>query len=266
MTTTQKAVDTATTITDSVAAQFSKAAYLGIGRYVAGRYTLTPLEVNTFAKHRLKIFSYYETLASQISDFTVLKAQRDSKQALTVTRIIGQHYGSAICPSVDFEATANDLNQLEAYFVAYKKAIQPHFLLGGYGSDFVINSLDHVFDVKVQTSAWSAGRISKFADMYQHNEGMLMYGISVDELTVYNEIGWWAPWMTSKIQVQVPAKPSPKLPKDVMANTTLATAVEKAMSIGALGVYADDTFRPEQPLTRAQAAVMTEAILRAVGK
>ncbi len=53
---------------------------------------------------------------------------------------------------------------------------------------------------------------------------------------------------------------------DVQASKWYAKNIEKATAAGIMVGYEDGTFRPDQPLTRAEAATIVATLLKKLGK
>jgi Domain of unknown function (DUF1906) len=117
---------------------------------------------------------------------------RDGKAASQEAKLIGQPSGTAIYFAVDYDAQPTDYNAIEAYLRAAAKEV-PGYEVGVYGSYAVVEEMakrgacSHFW----QTYAWSKGKLSKVANLYQYKNGQQLAGHTVDFNDGLGGEGWW---------------------------------------------------------------------------
>jgi hypothetical protein len=107
-----------------------------------------------------------------------------------------------IAYSVDFDTTPGDYAVIDAYFRAIRTVHGGRYLVGAYGEADLI---DHLFaagliDFGWQTYAWSGGRLSNLADLYQYSNNQSLGGAAVDFNRIIDSAAlgaWWAPGDTT---------------------------------------------------------------------
>ena len=152
---------------------------------------LTKQEVQAITASGLFILSIFESSANRASSGASGGAA-DGKAALIEAKSVGQPEESAIYFAVDYDAQPKDYDALEAYFLAAKEQIKP-YKIGGYGSYAVIEELFKrgVIDCGWQTYAWSKGKLSTRANVYQYKNGVAVAGINCDLNKSYGNEGFW---------------------------------------------------------------------------
>jgi hypothetical protein len=107
-----------------------------------------------------------------------------------------------IAYSVDFDTTPGDYAVIDAYFRAIRQVHGGRYLVGAYGEADLI---EHLFaagliDFGWQTYAWSGGRLSNLADLYQYSNNESLGGAAVDFNRIIDSAAlgaWWAPGDTT---------------------------------------------------------------------
>jgi len=190
-----KGIDCAVPLTVEKARAIHAAGYEFAARYlVPERYAwkrLTRAEAEAITSAGMKIVSVFETTANRPAGGAAAGAV-DGAEAFREVQAIGQPIGTAIYFAVDYDAQPKDYDAIEAYLRAAAYAI-PGYRVGVYGSYAVIEEMarrraaQHFW----QTYAWSRGRKSQYANIYQHKNGVTLAGHQVDLNESYGNEGWW---------------------------------------------------------------------------
>lgn len=193
-----KGIDTATPVSASVAASLAADNYSFVCRYLVptGGKRLTKDEADTISDNGLQIISVFETTADRALGGRAAGLADGAKAAQTAQNV-GQPKGSCIYAAVDFEATKAQMPTVLAYIQAFSEAT-PDYTTGVYGSYDVIEA---AYDARVcsrfwQTRAWSRGKESAAANLYQYDcgptgLGLSLHGIDVDLNYAYGNEGSW---------------------------------------------------------------------------
>ena len=101
--------DCATIITEDNVSVLTSNGYSSIGRYLTGRYKLTPKEVNVLSKNNIRIFPIFQRSgegisATNVSYFTLARAKADANDAYDAAQKLGFVAGTIIYFAVDFDA------------------------------------------------------------------------------------------------------------------------------------------------------------------
>lgn len=139
----------------------------------------------------LRIVSVFETGAGRPAGGAAA-GEADGSLAFLEAKEIRQPIGSAIYAAVDYDAQAKHFDAIEAYLRAFAKEI-PGYKLGVYGSYDVV---EEMADRKAaayfwQTYAWSGGKRSSRATLYQYQNGASLAGASIDLDEATGDIGAW---------------------------------------------------------------------------
>jgi hypothetical protein len=190
-----KGIDCAVPLTAEKARAIRAAGYEFVARYlVPERYAwkrLTRAEAEAITAAGMKIVSVFETTANRPVRGAAAGAV-DGAEALKEAKAIGQPLGTAIYFAVDYDAQPKDYDAIEAYLRAAAAAITG-YRVGVYGSYAVIEEMarrgaaQHFW----QTYAWSRGKRSQRANIYQHKNGVTLAGHTVDLNESYGGEGWW---------------------------------------------------------------------------
>lgn len=188
-------IDCATPLTASAAKQIAAAGYKFAARYlVPATYTwkrLTLTEAQAITAAGMQIISVFETTADRAKGGAA-SGQADGAAALKEAQAIAQTAGSAIYFAVDYDAQPADYNAIEAYLKAAASQIAG-YEAGVYASYAVIEEMYKRGACKHfwQTYAWSQGKQSSHANVYQYKNGASVAGVSVDLNRSYGGEGWW---------------------------------------------------------------------------
>lgn len=209
-----KGFDTATKINAAKAREFAAQGFVFVGRYLdtlTSWKSLSAQEAQNITDGGLYIVSFYERYANRVREGAVAGAF-DGVQALAHARSVGQPEGSAIYAAVDYDAKADDYDQIERYLRAFDSEIVG-YEVGVYGSYAVCKEMYErgVTRKIMQTYAWSRGKVFEHNSIYQYENDISVNGIGIDRCESNGDAGGW--------QVGMAIKPStPQLSKDVAAN------------------------------------------------
>ncbi|TDF97097.1 DUF1906 domain-containing protein [Paenibacillus piri] len=189
-----KGFDCATPLTPQKAKQFRADVYEFVCRYLvpSGTKRLTSDEAAAISQALLHIVSVFETTADRaLGGRTAGLA--DGATALKTAVQLGQPTGSAIYFAVDFNATPGQMPTVIEYIRAASEAT-PNYLTGVYGSYAVIEAVSAAGACSRfwQTYAWSGGRKSSAANLYQYKNNISVNGILIDLDESYGNEGWWS--------------------------------------------------------------------------
>lgn len=206
------AIDCATKLTEPMIKAFVKGGVNVFGRYLptSAWKGLTKSEVELLSKYGCKVFSIFEDNATHLGYFTEKQGVLDAHAGEQMSHDLGQPYGTPIYYTVDFNVQRKDFPTILKYFKAIKDNLK-HYEVRPYGHDAICDYLvEHgICDKVYQTYAWSGGRKSKHAVIYQYKNGQRMEGIPVDFDEVNGDIGAWK-LEQPKPKPQPKKKPQPK--------------------------------------------------------
>ncbi|UOO36768.1 DUF1906 domain-containing protein [Oscillospiraceae bacterium CM] len=268
-----KGIDTSTPILETTAAALYTTGYRFVCRYlVPDSYPkhLSYGEAERLTAAGLSIVSVFETSAKRARGGGK-NGSADGLLALEAARAVKMPEDNAIIFAVDFQATAKDMVAIEAYLRAAKEAIAP-YKVGVYGSFDVIEEMAQraVCDCFWQTYAWSGGKKSARADIYQYQNGQTAAGISVDFNEAYNEKGLWRlPFAQDEnlpTTVGAARKALTEISKTGAAHSPWAdAAVEKLTKAGIISGDGNGNFGWEQCMTREAVATALYNTLEKLG-
>ncbi|RYM06526.1 DUF1906 domain-containing protein [Sporolactobacillus sp. THM7-7] len=189
-----KAIDCATKLTKNSAEKLKRAGIEAVGRYLgdpASWKTLTASEAEAILSSGLGIFSIWETNPTRRTYFTRSQGREDARRAAHYAELIGQPRKTAIYFTVDYDARPGDMKQITAYFRTLNEL--KHYKIGVYGSYSVIETLHraNLAEFFFQTYAWSGGKRSGQAHLYQHRNGTTVAGIYADLDKILRPAGIW---------------------------------------------------------------------------
>lgn len=117
------ACDTDTKITDAIAQTIKKDGRSYVGRYLTGKYRLTPTELNTIYKNGLKLIPLMQGLSDEKYYFSSSVGLVDANNALDVAKLLGFSKNTVIYFAIDYDALTGDLPKyIEPYFKSIQKA------------------------------------------------------------------------------------------------------------------------------------------------
>jgi len=186
-------------------------------------------------------------------------------KALARTSVVGQPKYSAIFFAVDYDAPASDYDAFEAFLKGAQEVLGEDFYAGIYGKYAVIEEMGKRGACKYfwQTYAWSGGKFSKYADLYQYKNDIQVNGINVDLNECFNTDILWGqytppveqPVVEEPIVIESPKVETLSMYDDVPVTHWAASAIEKAYNKGFMTGVADRKFGLTQEVTREQLAV-----------
>lgn len=195
MAVTTKGIDCAVPLTAEKAKKMSAAGMKFVCRYLVPASMawkrLTRPEAEAITAAGMKIVSVFQRGTKDVAGGTV-NGTRDGKAAYQEAKLIGQPEGTAIYFAVDYDAQPKDFAAIEAYLRAAAKEL-PGYFVGVYGSYAVVEEMSrrgacsHFW----QTYAWSKGRLSHAANLYQYKNGQQLAGHEVDFNNGLGKEGWW---------------------------------------------------------------------------
>ncbi|WP_100487015.1 glycoside hydrolase domain-containing protein [Sporolactobacillus pectinivorans] len=190
-----KAIDCASKLTEASIEHLKASGVQAIGRYLGPEIswkTVNRAEVAHILSAGLKLFSIWEKNPVSSLYFTRDQGAKDAKEAVHFASGIGQPAGTPIYFTVDYDATNREMDLIINYFRSIKSVIST-YKVGVYGSFAVIEVLvrSGAADFFYQTYAWSRGKLSAYAHIYQHDNGRKMAGILVDFDNVLKPSGIW---------------------------------------------------------------------------
>ncbi|MDP4179934.1 MAG: DUF1906 domain-containing protein [Bacillota bacterium] len=233
-------IDCTNTITENIGKALKDSGYQFVCRYLApAKFSwkrLIPSEVDVLTKYGIKIISVFETTADR-AKYGASIGSIDGKDAKAEAEIVNQPKGSCIYFAVDYDADSKDYDSIEAYLKAAAIELQG-YKIGVYGSFDVIEEMANrkACSNFWQTYAWSKGQLSKYANIYQMKNGVLVAGINCDINVSYgNEGGWnYMPKLTWKEILQ---KHSSNAAEWEVAIDAAVNAANAAGNIGVLEIF-----------------------------
>lgn len=190
-----KGIDCAVPLTVEKAKAMAAAGMKFVCRYlVPAQYAwkrLTREEAEAITAAGMQVVSVFQRGTNDATGGAA-NGQRDGAAALQEAKLIGQPVGTAIYFAVDFDAQLKDYAAIEAYLRAAAKEL-PGYAVGVYGSHAVIEEMAKRGACKHfwQTYAWSKGKLSKAANLFQYQNGQALAGHTVDFNDALGGEGWW---------------------------------------------------------------------------
>jgi hypothetical protein len=189
-----KGIDSSTPLTAATAKKIAAAGYGFAARYLVPAgfpKRLTRAEAEVITASGMQIVSVFETTAARPTG-GAKNGNVDGAVAYHEALAIGQPKGSSIYFACDWDAGLSDYDSIEAYLRAAGSQI-PGYKVGVYGSFAVIEAMigRSAAECGWQTYAWSRGKKSALANIYQHQNDVSVAGIAVDLNESYGNEGWW---------------------------------------------------------------------------
>ena len=119
-----KACDCSTTITSEKAKALSDNEYTIVGRYLTGKFKMTPEELEIIYSNNIKVFPIYETSGVKSSYFTADKGIEDANAAILAAENLSFSIGTIIYFAVDYDALDYEVTN---YIIPYFQAINNIF-------------------------------------------------------------------------------------------------------------------------------------------
>lgn len=188
-------IDCATPLNAKSAKAFADAGYRFAARYLVplgyAWKRLTPTEAETITEAGMQVISVYETSANRPAGGSSA-GQADGAAAFREAQTVGQPPGSVIYFAVDYDAGPKDYDNIEAYLRAAAVQI-PGYEAGVYGSYAIVEEMGRRQACRRfwQTYAWSRGKKSSYANMYQYRNDVKVAGLLVDLNEGYGNEGGW---------------------------------------------------------------------------
>lgn len=204
-------IDCATVLTDDTANALHNVGYDVAIRYLVPKTFskhLSKEEAEILTAHKFKIGCVYETSGISARG-GYASGKRDAMSALNCAKDLNLPKNACIYFAVDYEpVTTEDYYAISNYFIGIASIIQ-EYKIGVYGCYDVIEWLfrQKICNCFWQCVAWSYGKISEHATMYQRKGNAYMCGVYVDLNDIYADIGFWnydpAPELVKTITVNV---------------------------------------------------------------
>lgn len=196
---------------------------VGVCRYLRGSgKALTASEVSQIhGSGRFILLNDETTGTSALGGFA--QGVADGAAAGAAARVLGAPTSCAIHPAIDFDEMASQTSTVLAYLQGYHSA--SGYAAGVYGEadvlDLTFNAGLLTYGYGWQASAWSGGRISAHAGLYQYLNSQVMGGAFVDFNRSINLAGmglWLSPLDPSGGGVPIPNPVPNPIPEDDMSN------------------------------------------------
>ncbi|WP_152540370.1 peptidoglycan-binding protein [Sporolactobacillus terrae] len=190
-----QAIDTATKLNKEKAKQLHASGIRLVGRYIGSPdswKTLEKAEVSALKEAGITIYSIRQTTNNTTSFFNYARGVSEAQEAEKWAESIGQPSGTAIYFAVDFDARGAALEAVKQFFKGVSDMLND-YKIGVYGSYSVVGALSETSytDFYFQTYAWSNGKVSKHADLYQYKNGQTIADVTVDYNEVKGDVGEW---------------------------------------------------------------------------
>lgn len=217
-----KAIDCATKLTEDAVRRLKQTGVGAIGRYLGPEHSWKSVdsrETRIIRAAGLSLFSIWETNPVKRAYFTETQAKEDAAGAERFAAAIGQPPGTPIYFTVDYDAGDEDLGTIINYF---RRIRGIRYRIGAYGSFRVVEAISHAeaADFFYQTYAWSGGRLSACAHIYQYRNSRILTGVRVDDDLVLKPSGiWLTDTGKSKNGTHVPEKAIPGTKKSMSAES-----------------------------------------------
>ncbi|MBB6673032.1 DUF1906 domain-containing protein [Cohnella nanjingensis] len=192
----RQGIDCAQPLTTSTAGKLYALNYRFAARYlVPADYSwkrLTRKEAEAISAAGLQIVSVFETSANR-PEGGAAAGVKDGIAAYKEAQAIKQPLGTAIYFAVDYDAKADDFDTIAAYLKAAAAQI-PGYSIGVYGSYTVVEAMAKrgVASKFWQTYAWSGGKRSARAEIYQYKNDVNVEGIRLDKNEGNGSEGAWS--------------------------------------------------------------------------
>lgn len=233
----KRMIDCAVPLSLASIQSFKNDGTFAFGRYLnPGWKQLTLFEKEAILKAGCHIVSIFETGGYHLSYFTKSRGIVDARLASELAKRLGQPVGTPIFFAVDCETgSVADMNKVRDYFTGIYQGIES-YKVGVYGSEFTCDNA-HA-DFYFQTFAWSYGKSSKRACIYQSDNDVTEHGARVDDDKIGG--GYWPLDVPHVIQVSHPLL---KLTKPFTVSNDVKE-LQKALTHHGISCSADGVFGP----------------------
>ena len=190
-------IDCASPISASGATMLVNSGNIFVGRYMVPKSNSTEWkrlgsnEVKILTNANLLILSVFELSAGRPSGGASV-GELDGKSAVNEAKLLKMPRSGCIYFAVDYDAKSSDFGAIEAYLRAAKTQIG-RYKIGVYGNYNVIEAMKSrgVCDCYWQTYAWSNGKVSSNANVFQYKNDTQLGGLSVDLDKAFGNEGLW---------------------------------------------------------------------------
>jgi len=191
-----KGFDCATPLTAATAADFRRDGMEFACRYLVPpeyRKALTRSEVEIISGAGLYIVSVWQ-IAGDLATMSAAQGRRDGQRAQQLAREIGQPPGSCIYFAVDFDVNSQSQMASAIDYIRAASDATPDYKTGVYGEFDVVDAViaagacSHGW----QTYAWSGGKLSWRAQIFQYENNVDSNGIEIDRNESFGSEGWWS--------------------------------------------------------------------------
>lgn len=164
-------IDTATAITAKAAGKFEDNGVKYVGRYLVPETmskALTKKEAQRVHDAGAAILLCWELDAARINQGKAA-GKYDGQRAQKLAQDMGAPAGTAIYFAADYDAAMDDYNRIEAYLRGAKRNLE-QYTVGLYGKYALIEEMAkrNACAVFWQCCAWSYGKLSQHANVYQY--------------------------------------------------------------------------------------------------
>lgn len=179
---------------------------------------------------------------------------------------LGQPKKSAIFFAADYDAPASDYNLIEQFLRGAQEVFGDDFFAGIYGKYDVIEEMAKRGACKYfwQTLAWSRGKLSQYADLYQYQIDTPVHGINVDFNECFNTEIFWGqyrePVVEEPSQPEIPKVETLEMYDDVPITHWAADAIRKAHNKEIITGVTERQFGLTREVTREQVAVVLDRL------
>ena len=187
--------DCATPLTFETAQALHSAGISVIARYlIPEKYYnhISKTEAQDITDNNIRIASVHETTGTTPKG-GYANGVKDATEALECAINIGMPQGAAIYFAVDYQpVTTQDFYNISNYFIGVASVITT-YKIGVYGCFDVIEWLarQNICKCYWQCMAWSFGKISDHATMYQKTSGRVIANVNLDLNDIYDDVGFW---------------------------------------------------------------------------
>lgn len=164
----------------------------------------TPAKIKAYHQHGIGVLLGWETTADRAlagHDAGKADALEARRQVAALVKGVGYSPAAplAVAFAVDFDTNPSQYPAIDAYFHGVREGFKgSRNRVGVYGEADVIEHLHKVglTVMEWQTYAWSGGRLSTQADLYQFSNGQKLAGadVDLDVIEHRDSLGaWWPP-------------------------------------------------------------------------
>lgn len=161
----------------------------------------TPDQVRAYHQHGVGCMFLFETTTNRAlsgSAGGLADGRYAANELQGLIRMVGYTPPGkvSVVAAIDFDTVPSQVPTIRAYMSGFRVGLADSFLTGAYGEADILDALGAVIDVGFQTYAWSGGRLSARAALYQYLNGQTIGGAAVDfdRIIHADQLGaWWPP-------------------------------------------------------------------------